>query len=150
MVVAFRKIYNNNQKDDIKNALEELRNSDEFSKYFLVNVQAKREELSEIYRRGIWTETGRSLCLVRTGKPPISVRWVVVNKGGAKNPVIRARLVARHIAAKYGRKTDLKELFAAMPPFEMIQFLLMLAVQGSSSRAGTLVGTVPRDGTNLQ
>ena len=48
MVVAFRKIYNNNQKDDIKNALEELRNSDEFSKYFLVDVQAKREELNRL------------------------------------------------------------------------------------------------------
>jgi len=48
MVVAFRKIYNNNQKDDIKNALEELRNSDEFSKYFLVDVQAKQEELNRL------------------------------------------------------------------------------------------------------
>ena len=40
--------------------------------------------------------------------------------------------MARHIAAKYGGKDGMYELFAAMPPFGMIKFLLLRAVQCSS------------------
>lgn len=90
--------------------------------------QAKLEELSEMYRRGVWTETPKTMCVSRIGSQPITVRWVITNKGDAKTPIVRARLVARHIAARYGGKDVLHELFAAMPPFEMIKFLLLRAV----------------------
>lgn len=55
------------------------------------------------------------------------MRWVVTNKGDKKNYNVRARLVDKHIVAKYGGK-GLRELFVAMPPFEMVKLLLVRAV----------------------
>ena len=63
-----------------------------------------------------------------------------------KTPIVRARLVARHIAARYGGKDILHELFAAMPPFEMIKFLLRRAVQGISRCYGGRGSAAPRGG----
>ena len=59
---------------------------------------------------------------------PIPVRWVVTDKGDELRPNVRCRLVAKHLAAKYGGK-DAGDLFAAMPPFELIKSLLIKAVQ---------------------
>ena len=44
----------------------------------LVTV-AKREEVTEIYRRKVWTEALVEECVKLTGKPPIPVRWVSTN-----------------------------------------------------------------------
>ena len=76
---------------------------------------AEREEVTEMYRRTVWTEAPTSDCFRDTGKPPIPVRWVSTNKGDTLHPNIRCRLVAKHLAAKYGGK-DMEDLFAAMPP----------------------------------
>ena len=67
-------------------------------------------------------------CLRDTGAPPIPVRWVVTNKGDTMHPNARCRLVAKHLAAKYGGK-DMEDLFAAMPPFELVKALLVKAAQ---------------------
>ena len=88
---------------------------------------AKREELTEIYRRKVWTEAQTEECFKITGKPPIPVRWVSTNKGDQLHPNIRCRLVAKHLAAKYGMNAE--DLFAAMPPFELVKALLVKAVQ---------------------
>ena len=93
----------------------------------LVTV-AKREEISEMYRRAVWWEEIIEECLRVTGKLPIPVRWVVANKGDALHPNVRCRLVAKHLVAKYGGK-DMEDLFAAMPPFEMVKALLVKAAQ---------------------
>ena len=68
-----------------------------------------------------------------TGQRPISVRWVVHNKDDNQHPNVRARLVARRIREKYGGK-DVDDLFAAMPPFEVVKLLLAKCVQ--SQHAG--------------
>lgn len=83
--------------------------------------QAKVEELADMYRRGVWAEVPTTSCYTQTNAGPISVRWVITNKGDAKRPAVRARLVARHIVAKYGGKEGLYELSVAMPPLELIQ-----------------------------
>ena len=88
---------------------------------------AKREEITEMYRRSVWSETSSAECIEVTGKPPVPVRWVIVNKGDKTRYNVRARLVAKHIVAKYGGK-GIHELFAAMPPFEMVKLLLVRAV----------------------
>ena len=77
---------------------------------------AKREEITEMYRRQVWIEKPIEECMKDTGKPPIPVRWVVTNKGDTLHPNVRCRLVAKHLAAKYGGK-DMEGVFAAMPPF---------------------------------
>ena len=79
---------------------------------------AKREELFEMCRRSVRTETSIADCVKVTDKPPIPVRCVISNKRGKLNNNVRARLVAKHLVAKYGGK-GLHELFAAMPPLEM-------------------------------
>ena len=90
---------------------------------------AKREEVTEMYRREVWIERSVEDCFRDIGKPPIPVRWVVANKGDALHPNIRCRLVAKHLAAKYGGKDIMEDLFAAMPPFEMVKALLVKAAQ---------------------
>ena len=65
---------------------------------------AKHEELTEMYRRQVWVERPTADCYRDTGKPPIPVRWVVTNKGDELHPNVRCRLVAKHLAAKYGGK----------------------------------------------
>ena len=42
---------------------------------------------------------------------------------------MRCRLVAKHLAAKYGGKSSTEDLFAAMPPFELVKALLVKCVQ---------------------
>ena len=94
---------------------------------------AKHEEITEIYRRQVWVERPTSDCFRDTGKLPIPVRWVVTNKGNELHPNVRCRLVAKHLAAKYGGK-NADDRFAAMPPFELIKSLLIKAVQRNSWR----------------
>lgn len=89
---------------------------------------ARREEVTEMYRREVWVARSIEDCFRDTGQPPIPVRWVVTNKGDVLRPNVRCRLVAKHLAAKYGGK-DMKDLCAAMPPFELVKALLVKAAQ---------------------
>ena len=59
-----------------------------------------------------------------SGRPPISVRWVDVNKGDEANPNYRSRLVARQIKAK---DTSGETFFAPAPPLEALRRVLSLA-----------------------
>ena len=54
-------------------------------------------------------------CFEETGKAPITVRWIDINKGDQENPNYRSRLVAREINTY---KRD--DLFAATPPLEAL------------------------------
>ena len=59
----------------------------------------------------------------RTGKPPITVRWVETNKGDDANPKYRSRLVAREI-----RMQGEDAIFAPTPPLESLRIVLSHAV----------------------
>ena len=58
-----------------------------------------------------------------TGKKPIAVRWIDVNKGDAKNPNMRSRVVAK----EFNTYNDVS-LYAATPPLEALILILSLAV----------------------
>ena len=90
---------------------------------------AKREEITEVYRRLVWSEVPVADCFRDTGKAPIPTRWVSTNKGDKLHPNVRCRLVAKHLAAIYGGKASTEDLFAAMPPFELVKALLVKSVQ---------------------
>ncbi len=45
--------------------------------------------------RGIWKAKPIQDCWDKTGKSPVSVRWVDANKGGEEKMEVRSRLVAR-------------------------------------------------------
>ena len=81
-------------------------------------TEAKRVEITEVYRRGVWVERPVEDCIRDIGKPPTPVRLACTNKGDALHPNVRCRLVAKRLVAKYGGR-GAEDLFAAMPPFEM-------------------------------
>lgn len=73
-------------------------------------------------KKDVWTKVPRSEALARTGKAPISVRWIDTNKGDDDTPNIRCRLVAREI-----RKAGEDPIFALTPPLESLRTILSLA-----------------------
>ena len=54
-----------------------------------------------------------------TGRAPIAVRWIDTNKGDARSPVYRSRLVAKEF-----KTSSRPDLFAATPPSECLKLLL--------------------------
>jgi len=84
--------------------------------------EAQALELDYFEAKKVWEIRPRSECMHITGKKPISVRWVLVNKGDDDAPFYRARLVARQI-----RHQGVESVFAPTPPLEGIRSVLSLA-----------------------
>ena len=61
--------------------------------------KARAVELEFFCKKGVWTKVPTSTARQRTGRPPITVRWVDVNKGDEMCPNYRSRLVARQMKA---------------------------------------------------
>ena len=88
--------------------------------------KARREEMLEFAKHGVYVKVPVEECLSKTGAGPIGTRWVDVNKGDKVHPEYRSRLVAQEI------KVDKREdLFAATPPLEAKKMLMSLAVTES-------------------
>ena len=49
-------------------------------------AEARATELRFFYSKGVWVKRPHHMARARTGRPPISVRWVDVNKGDDVNP----------------------------------------------------------------
>ena len=58
---------------------------------------ARQKEIDYFRNKGVWDMRRIQEAWARTGRPPISVRWVEVNKGDDEHPNYRSRLVAREI-----------------------------------------------------
>ena len=58
---------------------------------------ARRKELDYFESKEVWTVRPIAECVRITKRPPISTRWVEVNKGDDDLPNVRSRLVAREI-----------------------------------------------------
>jgi len=86
--------------------------------------EARQKELAYFCEKGVWVKRPKDEARRRTGKGPISVRWVDVNKGDDMNPRYRSRLVARQMKAhdKSGAS-----FFAPTPPLEALRTVLSLA-----------------------
>ena len=91
-------------------------------------AKARSEEVEFMAKIGLYQEVDIAECLEITGRPPISTRWVDVNKGSMESPNVRCRLVARDFKPK-GEK-DRSDIFAAMPPLEAKKLLFRKAVGG--------------------
>ena len=87
--------------------------------------EARAKELLYFNSKGVSRKRPRSEAFQRTGRPPITVRWVDVNKGDEPNPKDRSRLVARQLKA-----TDKSNAtyFAPTPPLESLRSILMLSL----------------------
>ena len=79
--------------------------------------------MAEVCKHGVYIKVPIEQCWKETGKDPIGVRWVDINKGDEEIPDYRSRLVAQEI------KVDKREdLFAATPPLEAKKMLLSWVV----------------------
>ena len=61
--------------------------------------EARTTELLYFHSKGVWLKVPKSSARAQTGRPPVTVRWVDVNKGDEQNPNYRSRLVARQLKA---------------------------------------------------
>jgi hypothetical protein len=84
--------------------------------------EARKEEVEFMKNKGIWEVVPWSEALERTGKVPVSVKWVDTMKAGG---LVRCRLVARDFRTKDDK--DREDLFAATPPLELLKALLSKA-----------------------
>ena len=56
--------------------------------------EARAEELDTVRKMKVWVKVDREQCFKDTGRPPIKLRWVDVNKGDDSKPKCRNRIVA--------------------------------------------------------
>ena len=85
---------------------------------------ARITELEYFNSKGVWRKKTRQEAYLRTGRAPVSVRWVDVNKGDDMNPRYRSRLVARQLKATDKSGTS---YFAPTPPLEALRTVLSFA-----------------------
>ena len=89
----------------------------------LVKV-ARAAELAYFNSKKVWRKVPRSTAKAVSGRAPISVRWVDVNKGDDLHPNYRSRLVARQLKAT---DTSGKSYFAPAPPLEALRTVISMA-----------------------
>ena len=80
---------------------------------------ARKEELEYFASKDVWRRVPRAEALQKQWKPPISVKWVDVNKGDDDAPNYRSRLVAREI-----RRPWEDSIFSPTPPLEAVRSVL--------------------------
>ena len=85
-------------------------------------AEARKKELEYFETKGVWHKRPRAEAYRRMGKPPITVKWVDVNKGDDLHPNYRSRLVAREI-----RRPGEDSIFAPTPPLESLRTVLSMA-----------------------
>ena len=86
---------------------------------------ARATELKFFDTKGVWKKVPRADARSQTGKPPISVRWVDVNKGDDVNELYRSRLVARELKVL---DRSGAYYFAPAPPLEALRTVLGMAM----------------------
>ena len=86
-------------------------------------IAARLDEIKQIYEHRVYEKVPIEECHRVTGKAPIKVKWVDLNKGDEINKEYRSRLVAKEIKLDNGQ-----DLFAATPPLEVKKMLFSLAV----------------------
>ena len=75
-------------------------------------VGPKADEFPFFYTTGVWVKRPHGAARAKTGRPPISVRWVGVNKGDDVNPNYRSRLLR---ASQKAMDTSNNSYFAPAP-----------------------------------
>ena len=71
-------------------------------------MSARNEEIVEVKKHNVYTKVPIKQCWDRTGKKPIGVRWVDINKGDDKNPNYRSTIVAQDFNHKVKKKKSLR------------------------------------------
>ena len=90
---------------------------------------ARAEEMMVFKEHDVYTKVPIEEAVNETGKQPIGVRWLDINKGDEVQPEYRSRLVAKEI-----KRDQRDDLFAATPPLEAKKALLSLAATAEYGR----------------
>ena len=86
-------------------------------------LKARAEQLGEVKKFNVYGKVPIQNCWNDTGKDPIGVRLLTINKGDDENPEIRCRIVAKEF-----NTSKREDLFAATPPLEAKKMLFSFAV----------------------
>eukprot|EP00973_Karenia_brevis_P061009 8483342-Karenia_brevis.AAC.1 len=84
--------------------------------------EARKAEMRYFKKMQVYRKVETSKCWKMTGKKPIGVRWVDVNKQDNVNPKYRSRLVAKQF-----KTSNEPELYAATPPLEALKIIISRA-----------------------
>ena len=57
--------------------------------------KARQEEIDEYHKHEVYTKVEVAECWKGTGKAPVQVRWIDINKGDSESPDYRSRFVAK-------------------------------------------------------
>ena len=87
---------------------------------------AREEELDFMKTIDMWEKSSYEECYLRTGRGPVSTRWVDVDKGRKGDSDVRSRLVARDFKVR-GDGREL-EVYASMPPLEAKRLIFRMAM----------------------
>ena len=90
--------------------------------------KARKVEVGFFDGKGVWIKVPRQRSFEKTGRPPISARWLDVNKADDEEPNIRSRYVARQMKALDSSGTS---YFAPAPPLEAVRIVISLAMTRS-------------------
>ena len=101
-------------------------------------MAARRDEIAYFRSMGVYEKVDMAECWKETGKAPIAVRWVDINKGDSSNPNYRSRLVAKEFNTGV-----CPELYAATPPSECLRLMLSMVASSETQDIG-LVYNKPR------
>ncbi len=124
MAAVPNEINTGNPSEDLheENNFEELEAYDDVSGVKLdpkLMETARRDEIEYFKKRKVYEKVSVDECWRVTGKAPIAVRWVDINKGDEAHPNYRSRLVAKEY--KTGVRPD---LYAATPPSECLKLMI--------------------------
>ena len=85
-------------------------------------MEARKAEMVFFKKMNVCEKVPKSDCYKETGKAPIGVRWVDVNKQDEKDPLYRSRLVAKD----YNNSKE-PDLYTATPALEFLRLIVSLA-----------------------
>ena len=101
--------------------------------------KARMDEIAYFREMGVYEKVDLQECWEVTGKAPIAVRWVDINKGDSESPNYRSRLVAKEFNTGV-----CPELYAATPPSECLRLMLSLLASTRKQGAGLMYADVSR------
>ena len=102
-------------------------------------AKARIDEIKYFKEMGVYDKVNIHEAYDVTGKAPIAVRWVDINKGDSSSPLYRSRLVAKEF------NTGIKpELYAATPPSECLRLMLSRLASGRKENMKLMYADVSR------
>ena len=85
-------------------------------------LPARQEELQWLHRAKVYEKRTIEECWQRTGKGPITLKWIDRNKGDREHPNYRSRIVVREVKKQHAALPG-HMLFSNMPPLEAVKIL---------------------------